>query len=783
MHQSMYSTSNYFLALLFLFLLPGTLVEGWVRSDWSVDEMTTSLDLGHNGQIPYPAIRPDSDEHQLTVRDGRDAPRIPVPLSSWQFGADQQTIEMPGGFQTGKIYELVYRAKNPVVVGLGQAAIRDIISYAKYDPDCPFPVQKGLAAGVSQTGRFLRYFLYKGFNTDEAGRQAYDGIMSITAGAGRGSFNHRFAQPSRDGHRYSAFFYPTDIFPFALSEQTDAYDKQSDGILQHLFNPEHTPKIFQINTGYEYWGRSASLIHTNTSGTEDLDPLPNERIYHLASGQHFVDQWPPRSVYGESELAAYRGDPLGFKVNYRALLLQMTEWIEDDTPPSPSQYPRISDGTLVPKEAVNFPNLPGIDFPTVAQRAYRADYGPRWQEEGIIDRQPPKLGYAFPGLVPQVDALGNELGGIRNLEIRVPMATYTPWSLRLDATANRHELNNFRGLFIPLTKTEVERSEKEDPRPSLAGLYPDETDYLVKAGRAINELITAGFVLERDRGFLKTRAQTYWNWMQAEPELEVVTEGPKNGSLIVIGGGRLDSVFYRKFQELAGGADAPIVIIPTANNDTGLARDPGFVGLKRRFIEEGFTNITVLHTRDPKEADTEAFTQAIQEAKGVWFPGGRQWRLADSYLSTATHEALKDLLDRGGVIAGTSAGATIQGSYLARGDSRTNTIMMGDHEEGLGFISNIAIDQHLLARNRQFDLYEILDNRPELLGIGLDENTGIVVQGNEFEVIGASYVAIYDGKKWSRERRAYFPLGKGDRRFYLLPAGAKYNLRERKVLE
>jgi cyanophycinase len=251
----------------------------------------------------------------------------------------------------------------------------------------------------------------------------------------------------------------------------------------------------------------------------------------------------------------------------------------------------------------------------------------------------------------------------------------------------------------------------------------------------------------------------------------------------VIGGGRLDPVFYQKFQELAGGPDAPIVIIPTANSDGGLARDPDYKRLKQRFQEEGFTHISVCHTRDPKEANTEAFTRAIREAKGVWFPGGRQWRLADSYLGTATEEALKDLLARGGVIAGTSAGATIQGSYLARGDSRTNTVMMGDHEEGMGFITNIAIDQHLLARNRQFDLFEILEKHPELLGIGLDENTGIVVQGDTLEVIGASYIAVYDGKKWSPERRAYFPLGKQDQRFYLLPAGARYNLRDRRVVE
>jgi len=166
----------------------------------------------------------------------------------------------------------------------------------------------------------------------------------------------------------------------------------------------------------------------------------------------------------------------------------------------------------------------------------------------------------------------------------------------------------------------------------------------------------------------------------------------------------------------------------------------------------------------------------------VIFGGGRQWRHADSYLNTKTHDEFKKLLDRGGVIAGGSAGATIQGSYLARGDTQGNTKMMGDHEVGLGFIKNVAIDQHLFARNRQFDMFEILDNRPELLGIGLDEKTGIIVHGDKFEVIGQSYVAIYDGKRWSKERDTIYQLSEGSREFYLLKEGDEYNLKTRSVI-
>jgi cyanophycinase len=258
------------------------------------------------------------------------------------------------------------------------------------------------------------------------------------------------------------------------------------------------------------------------------------------------------------------------------------------------------------------------------------------------------------------------------------------------------------------------------------------------------------------------------------------SHGPAHGTLLIIGGAASD-MFYEKFMELAGGADAPIVVIPTALTSDPLT-DADLENFKKSFEEKGFKQVTVLHTRDRKKADSKAFVEPLTHAAGVWFSGGRQWRHADSYLGTRTHRALFDLLDRGGVIAGSSAGATIQGSYLARGDTRKNTIMMGDHEEGLGFITNVAIDQHLFARNRQFDLFEILENHPGLLGIGLDENTGIIVKGDEFSVLGSSYVAIYDGTRWSAERDTIYQLPAGSRDFYLLRDGNRYDLLHRQVI-
>lgn len=246
----------------------------------------------------------------------------------------------------------------------------------------------------------------------------------------------------------------------------------------------------------------------------------------------------------------------------------------------------------------------------------------------------------------------------------------------------------------------------------------------------------------------------------AATQLEAQEVGPANGSLVVVGGAMRDLDIVRRFIDLAGGPDAPIVVIPTAG---GAAEYDQFYPGLRQFRAAGATNLTVIHTNDRAEADSEAFVGPIREAGGVWFPGGRQWRLADSYLGTRSEEEFHRVLERGGVIGGSSAGASIQGSYLIRGDTETNTVMMGDHVEGFGFLRNVGVDQHLLQRNRQFDMLEVIETLPDLLGIGIDENTAIVVQGDEFEVIGESYVAIYDGGAQLDSGGEFYFLAPGDR--------------------
>jgi cyanophycinase len=261
---------------------------------------------------------------------------------------------------------------------------------------------------------------------------------------------------------------------------------------------------------------------------------------------------------------------------------------------------------------------------------------------------------------------------------------------------------------------------------------------------------------------------------------EEVLIGPENGSLVIVGGGDLGQSILKRFVDLAGGSEASIVVIPTADGGDNYGEDAASAGKMR---ELGAKKVIVLHTKDRQKANSDSFVAPLSIATGVWFGGGRQWRLVDAYKGTKTEKMLWTVLDRGGVIGGSSAGATIQGSYLVRGDTKNNQIMMGDHQEGFGFIKNIAIDQHVLARNRQFDMYEILKNRPELLGVGIDESTAIIVKGNSFEVLGKSYVLIYDNSFWSREGSDLKILPENNGLFYFLREGDKYDLAGRKIIE
>lgn len=489
----------------------GEPIYGLARSDWTIDFTSTTLFLGDRGHRAYPVADPEHPENELTVRHSPLALRHPIPRNSWRFAReeggrvvpDSTSIYMQSGFEAGNIYELVYRVKDPPVAGLGLAAVRDMMASAKHDSTSVFQVEYGIGFGIAQAGRFLRHLLYEGFNTDERGRKAFDGLMIHAAGAGRGSFNHRFAQPSREANRFSSFFYPTDLFPFTSRSQTDSVTRMTDGMFQHQLDPAHLPKLLYTNTGYDYWGRAASLIHTTIEGKEDIELFSNERIYHLASAQQIASRrFPPSLAEREPTGPSYRGNPLDFLPTMRALLVHMASWVKDRALPPPSAYPRIERGTLMSVQDVEFPVLPGGERPTVAYQAHRVDYGPRWNQ-GIIDSQPPLVGEPFPSLVPQVDEYGNERGGVPSVEILAPLGTYAPWNLTRE----------FVGTYIPLSRTEEERQANADPRPSIEALYSNKADYLRLAGDAAQSLIENGWLLPEDVERVLHRAERHWDWL------------------------------------------------------------------------------------------------------------------------------------------------------------------------------------------------------------------------------------------------------------------------------
>lgn len=508
-------------------------VTGLVRSDVTVDAPMASISLGHrvgaSQARAYPVADPNDAANTLTVRDGPLAPRTVLPRSSWRFGriddgrlvSDSTSVVLEGGFKAGRIYEVIYRAKDPVVVGAGMAAVRDIMSYIKYEPTAIAHARYGIAYGVSQTGRFIRHFLYQDFNTDESGRQVFDGFFAHTAGAGRGSFNHRFAQPSRDAQPYTTFFYPTDVFPFTSAEEVDPVTHARGGLRSTVGRIRYEtalPKVFYVDGGYEYWGRAASLTQTTLDAGQDVSFLPSERRYVISSAQHSSPgAFPPSAeVPGAGPVRAYRGDPLDQRLALRALFVDLVEWVKNGVTPPASRYPTLASRTLVPPLSVSFPSIPGVKVARIPYQPYRYDFGPRWNQ-GIVDNEPPKIGAPYPILVSQVDSIGNDVGGIRSVEIQVPLATYFPWQLRTGMPSGQDRLLSFAGTFVPLARSEQERRASGDSRPSIEQLYESRLQFLDEVNAAARSLVAQRFMLPSDVKVAQERMAATWDWIAARP--------------------------------------------------------------------------------------------------------------------------------------------------------------------------------------------------------------------------------------------------------------------------
>ncbi len=500
----------------------GKTITGLLRGDLMPSKEMEEIPLGHLitgniGGTEYPVSAPDDPRNTLSVRDSRESRRKLIPRSQWQFAhtvdgkltPSDRHIHLAGGFHPGKIYEYIYIVADPVVAGGGFAAIRDFASYAKHASDSITPAERVYGEGISQNGRFLRDFLYQGFNADEDGRIALDGVLAHVAGAGRGSFNYRFAQPSRDAQPTSSVLFPTDIFPFADQPQKDPITGDDEGLLDRAIAEKVLPKIFFSNTSYEYWGRAASLIHTSIDGKKDVPISSDVRIYHLTGLQHFSGPFPPEKGQGDL-LGQQPQSPLPVKYFWRAMIANMDAWVRGKATPPESSYPKIADGTLVPLRLYAFPTIPGVNKPHEANAGTRLYFGPKWRD-GVQTIQPPRVGKDFPVLVPQVDADGNERDGVRLPDIIVPLATFASWNLRDPSIGAPDQRVAFEVSYLPFPKTVADREKTGDPRKSIAERYANREEYMQRYANALDDLVKQGWLLAEDRTALMHRAELEWN--------------------------------------------------------------------------------------------------------------------------------------------------------------------------------------------------------------------------------------------------------------------------------
>lgn len=469
----------------------GNTISGIVRAAFipgsRVDEFVLR-DLAH-----YDAVDPDGPDSQLTVRSAFLGKGAAVPRPRWHVKG--HTVTLDGGFEPGKTYEISYRAENPPVAGLGFAAMRDFSSWLKHVAGGPIPpVKYAYAFGASQSGRYLRDFLYEGFNTDEHDRQVFDGVIAHIAGAARIDLNRRWSTPVGLG------VHSATSFPFADASAKDPVSGAEEGALENPRARAHQPKVFYTNTPVEYWGtgRVAALIHSTPDGSADVTPPDNVRVYFLAGTQHSPGRFPPTVANGQQA-----DNPVEYAWPMRALLLAMHRWVSAGTPPPASAFPKLSDGTLVRASAIGFPAIPGVASP----RALTA--GPRVENPFI--KGGAGASAALPLLVPAVDADGNERAGIRMPDIAVPLGTYTGWNFRNPSTGSPTELVSLLGASSYFLPTRAAREAAKDPRRSVEERYASREQYLVQVEKAADALVARGYLLIDDVPRIVQRASDTWD--------------------------------------------------------------------------------------------------------------------------------------------------------------------------------------------------------------------------------------------------------------------------------
>jgi hypothetical protein len=455
--------------------------------------------------IQYCARDPNQRDATLSFRRAIDAPAGVLPRDSWEFGDRGCAVRFPAGFEAG-LYEVVYEAEGSPVAGLGLAAIRDFASYLKFGAsgsertlrERPSAVDHVIGFGYSQSGRLLREFVRDGFNEDERGRPAFDGLFVASAGAGGGSFNHRFAMPGQAGNSVLSILRPVDLPPF-----TDA------GLLARARVDGVVPKIFYTLSSTEYWARAASLTHTTEDGLADLPPDPSSRLYLLSGTPHASGPLPPIRATASQR---FRHD-LNFAEQrwvLRALLLALDDWVRLGTAPPPSRYPTVARGQLVAREDVASPKIPSVPFPQYLPPVWRMDFGPEYEQSRVITREPPALGAPYRVLVPQVDADGNDVGGVPLPEVAVPLGTHTGWNVAEPQLAGLRYLGGLIGGFVPFARTRDARAEAGDPRRSIEERYANEQAYLARIDEAAQALAAQRLLLTTDLPTIRRRAAATW---------------------------------------------------------------------------------------------------------------------------------------------------------------------------------------------------------------------------------------------------------------------------------
>ena len=479
--------------------------------------------LSDKGHRAYPAFDMDEPGARLEARDMPDGPAHLVPRSFWRFGrlesdgsyvADPDYICSERGFEKGRLYQIAYTTVGAPVLSLSFAALRDCVSWFKHgsaDSESPIPTSYAYAYGRSQTGRYLRTYIYNDFNRDEDGREALDGIIANVAGGMRGEFNQRFGQNSKDRNNML-----TQLFPFASVPQTDAETGETDSLHRRLDERESKLKVFYTNTSAEYHRGDASLIHTDPDGKTDVEAGPNARVYHFTGTEHGTGTWPPTDTSdageGESKTQNIRS-VIDYTPLLRACLENLDQWVAEGVEPPPSEHPTIADGTAVPPRKLRevYDAIPGSNYPRRHPLPHRRDYGLDDEVERVT-KFPPDVGKVFGSLMPDVDSDGNETSGIKLPEITVPLAAHTGWTLRHPDIGGETQPLMFAGGTIPFAPDEETRKATNDPRPSIAERYPTREEYLSRVRAAAEELVERRHLLEQDVQTCLNQAAKFWGY-------------------------------------------------------------------------------------------------------------------------------------------------------------------------------------------------------------------------------------------------------------------------------